>query len=51
MCLYIFKPVYIIGRSMFESDRIPTKWVQKCNDVVNKVWVPTQFNVETFQRG
>jgi hypothetical protein len=38
----------IIGRSMYETDRIPTKWVPKCNTLVDEIWTPSQFNVETF---
>lgn len=33
--------------TMFETDRIPATWVRAL-DSVNEVWVPTQFNVETF---
>ncbi len=38
-----------IGRSMFETDRIAPAWVQACNRM-DEVWVPSQFNVETFAR-
>lgn len=36
-----------IGRTMFETDRIPTEWVEKCNRM-DEVWVPSHFNLETF---
>lgn len=36
-----------IGYSMFEADRIPAHWVEKCN-LVDEVWVPSRFNRETF---
>lgn len=36
-----------IGRTMFETDRIPEQWVEKCNQMT-QVWVPTKFNIETF---
>jgi len=39
---------YVVGRSMYETDRIPDDWVQPCNEVVREIWVPSQFNVETF---
>jgi FkbM family methyltransferase len=38
---------YSIGRSMFETDRIAPDWVAACNRM-DEVWVPSQFNVETF---
>ena len=38
-----------IGRVAFETDRIPEGWVEKCN-AMGEIWVPTDFNVETFSR-
>ncbi|HEY1171408.1 MAG TPA: glycosyltransferase family 29 protein [Verrucomicrobiae bacterium] len=38
---------YQIGRTMFETDRIPKGWTQACNRM-DEIWVPSQFNVETF---
>jgi len=38
-----------IGRTMYETDRIPEQWVAACNRM-DEVWVPTDFNVETFSR-
>ena len=38
-----------IGRTMFESDRLPATWVAPCNEM-DEVWVPSTFNVETFTR-
>jgi glycosyltransferase involved in cell wall biosynthesis/thioredoxin-like negative regulator of GroEL len=38
---------YSIGRTMFETDRIAPDWVAACNRM-DEVWVPSQFNVETF---
>jgi glycosyltransferase involved in cell wall biosynthesis/tetratricopeptide (TPR) repeat protein len=38
-----------IGRTMFETDRLPPEWVAACN-AMDEIWVPTQFNVETFAR-
>ncbi|MCS6861568.1 MAG: glycosyltransferase [Abditibacteriales bacterium] len=38
-----------IGRTMFETDRLPPEWVAACN-AMDEIWVPTQFNVETFTR-
>jgi glycosyltransferase involved in cell wall biosynthesis len=44
------KADYFIGRSMFETDRVPEGWVGSANndEVVQEIWVPSQFNVETF---
>lgn len=38
-----------VGRTMFETDRIPDAWVAQCN-LLDEVWVPTDFNLETFAR-
>jgi glycosyltransferase involved in cell wall biosynthesis len=38
-----------IGRTMFETDRIPDPWVPKCNEL-DEIWVPCAFNAETFVR-
>jgi glycosyltransferase involved in cell wall biosynthesis len=35
------------GRTFFDTDRIPDAWVATCN-ALNQVWVPSQFNRETF---
>ncbi|MGD0908125.1 MAG: hypothetical protein ABSA96_11125, partial [Candidatus Acidiferrales bacterium] len=39
----------LIGRTMFETDRIPDGWLEKCN-AMDEVWVPSAFNFETFLR-
>ncbi len=36
-----------IGRTMFETDRIPEDWVYTCNQL-SEIWVPSQFNRDTF---
>jgi glycosyltransferase involved in cell wall biosynthesis len=38
-----------IGRTMFETDRIPEDWVQQC-EWMDEIWVPSRFNIETFNR-
>jgi glycosyltransferase involved in cell wall biosynthesis/SAM-dependent methyltransferase len=38
-----------IGRTMFESDRLPEGWAEACNQM-DAVWVPGEFNRETFAR-
>lgn len=38
-----------IGRTMFETDRLPAEWVAKCNEM-DEIWVPSDFNLETFAR-
>jgi glycosyltransferase involved in cell wall biosynthesis len=39
----------LIARTMFETDRIPDGWVERCN-AMDEVWVPSSFNMETFAR-
>jgi glycosyltransferase involved in cell wall biosynthesis len=39
----------VIGRTMFETDRIPDGWAERCN-AMDEVWVPSAFNMETFLR-
>lgn len=39
----------LVGRTMFETDRIPDGWAEKCN-AMDEVWVPSSFNLETFRR-
>jgi glycosyltransferase involved in cell wall biosynthesis len=36
-----------IGYTIFETDRIPPKWVKRCNEL-DEIWVPSKFNLETF---
>jgi glycosyltransferase involved in cell wall biosynthesis len=45
-------PRYVVGRSMFETDRVPRDWVSTCNrvDVVSELWLPSHFNVASFER-
>ena len=40
---------FYIGSTMFETDRIPQDWVAACNKM-DELWVPTQFNLETFSQ-
>jgi glycosyltransferase involved in cell wall biosynthesis len=45
------RSLYVIGRTMFETDRIPKGWAERCNrDLMNEIWVPTEFHRETFVR-
>ena len=37
----------VIGRTMFESDRVNSEHVKRCNQM-DYVWVPTDFHVSTF---
>mmetsp|Transcript_7526 Transcript_7526/g.16669 ORF Transcript_7526/g.16669 Transcript_7526/m.16669 type:complete len:237 (+) Transcript_7526:14-724(+) len=41
---------YKVGRTMFETDRIPEGWAERINQM-DEVWVPTQFANETFVAG
>jgi len=36
-----------IGRTMFEADRLPRRWVAACNRM-HAIWVPSPFNYHTF---
>lgn len=36
-----------VGRTMFETDRIPLGFRERCN-AMDEVWLPSQFNMETF---
>jgi glycosyltransferase involved in cell wall biosynthesis len=38
-----------IGCTIFETDRLPQHWIAPCNSM-DEVWVPSQFNVDTFTR-
>ena len=42
------QPIYTIGRSMFETSGIPSDWAQSCNEWVDEVWLPSEFNRKTF---
>lgn len=37
----------MIGRTMFETDRVDLEHIKRCNKM-NHVWVPTEFHVSTF---
>ncbi|MDQ3812600.1 MAG: glycosyltransferase family 4 protein, partial [Armatimonadota bacterium] len=37
----------VIGRTMFETDRLPLSWVEACNRL-DFIWVPSEFNRQTF---
>ncbi len=39
---------YNIGRTTFETDRLPPEWVARCN-AMDEIWVPSAFNFETFR--
>ncbi|WCJ19129.1 UDP-Glycosyltransferase superfamily protein [Euphorbia peplus] len=39
--------MFVIGRTMFETDRVNSVHVKRCNRM-DKVWVPTDFHVSTF---
>lgn len=38
-----------VGRTMFETDRLPEGWADACNRM-DQIWVPSEFNRETFAR-
>ncbi|XP_020222438.1 uncharacterized protein LOC109804924 [Cajanus cajan] len=37
----------VIGRTMFETDRVNAEHVERCN-IMDYVWVPTEFHMSTF---
>ena len=41
--------VYYIGRTMFETDRLPGNWDIKLN-IMHEIWVPTSFHYDIFSR-
>eukprot|EP01062_Namystynia_karyoxenos_P047980 TRINITY_DN36404_c0_g1_i1.p1 TRINITY_DN36404_c0_g1~~TRINITY_DN36404_c0_g1_i1.p1 ORF type:complete len:490 (+),score=161.18 TRINITY_DN36404_c0_g1_i1:66-1535(+) len=40
-------PRYLVGRTMFETDRIPAGWAERCN-AADEIWVPTEFHRGSF---
>ena len=36
-----------IGRTMFETDGLPTDWRDRCNEM-DEIWVPSEHNLRTF---
>ncbi|CAN6173863.1 unnamed protein product [Urochloa humidicola] len=40
-------PAFVVGRTMFETDRVSPEHVRRCNQM-DAVWVPTEFHVSTF---
>ena len=38
---------YVVGRTMFETDRLPDGWADRLNNV-DEVWVPTQHHKKIF---
>ena len=41
--------VYYIGRTMFETDRLPNNWDAKLN-TMDEIWVPTSFHNDIFRK-
>lgn len=44
------KRVTYVGRTMFETDRLPTGWSDRMNELMDEVWVPTKHHQRIFQR-
>ncbi|XP_058109060.1 uncharacterized protein LOC131252457 [Magnolia sinica] len=42
-------PLFVVGRTMFETDRVSPEHVKRCNRM-DSVWVPTDFHVSSFVR-
>jgi len=41
---------YYIGRTMFETDRLPTGWSDRMNELMDEIWVPTKHHQRIFER-
>ncbi|GAB4364935.1 MAG: hypothetical protein Kow0042_03870 [Calditrichia bacterium] len=41
--------LYNIGRTMFETDRLPVEWLDSFHEM-DEIWVPSRFNYDTFSR-
>lgn len=41
------EPMFVIGRTMFETDRVNSEHAKRCNQM-GSVWVPTDFHVSSF---
>jgi len=41
--------VRVIGRTMFETDRLDKGHVERCNKM-HEVWVPTQWSADVFEK-
>eukprot|EP00475_Leptophrys_vorax_P003140 TRINITY_DN11818_c0_g1_i5.p1 TRINITY_DN11818_c0_g1~~TRINITY_DN11818_c0_g1_i5.p1 ORF type:complete len:415 (-),score=110.89 TRINITY_DN11818_c0_g1_i5:61-1305(-) len=41
---------YNIGRTMFETDRVPAGWTERMNGM-HEIWVPTHFQKDVFIAG
>uniref|UniRef100_A0A6U4RKD1 Glycosyl transferase family 1 domain-containing protein n=1 Tax=Hemiselmis andersenii TaxID=464988 RepID=A0A6U4RKD1_HEMAN len=42
--------LYSVGRTMFETDRLPEGWAERLNRM-DEIWVPARFHVTTFLAG
>lgn len=42
--------LYTVGRTMFETDRVPVGWPDRMNQM-NEIWVPTTFQKKIFVDG
>ncbi|KAL5976491.1 hypothetical protein ACLOJK_020824 [Asimina triloba] len=40
-------PLFVIGRTMFETDRLSPEHVRRCNGM-DSIWIPTDFHASTF---
>uniref|UniRef100_A0A6V7QWH9 Uncharacterized protein n=1 Tax=Ananas comosus var. bracteatus TaxID=296719 RepID=A0A6V7QWH9_ANACO len=43
------EPMFVVGRTMFETDRVAREHVRRCN-AMGAVWVPTDFHLAAFVR-
>jgi len=47
---YPTRAAYEVGRTMFETDRIPDGWSTRLNQM-DEIWVPSKWAVDVFHRG
>ena len=42
---------YVIGMTIFETDKIPSLWTRICNAKwINEIWLPSKFNINSFSK-
>ena len=44
----MYKDSIKIGRTMFETSKIPSQWNSRMNNYMDYIWVPTKFQKEIF---
>lgn len=47
--LFLKKDQYNIGYCVWETDKLPDKWADHCNQM-NEIWVPSDYNIKAFKK-